>query len=68
MNTLRIATLSARQRTGDTSISTRVDKGRVQVVSLQRVGSTGCRIVPVSDWLTPAQAADILQRMTCATH
>lgn len=57
------ATLAARARTGDNSISTRVDKGRVQIVRVSFDVSGTSTIAPVSDWLPIADVPALLSKI-----
>jgi hypothetical protein len=62
---LRNATLSARQRTGDHAISTRVDKGRIQVVRVfYPAGKPDQSVVePVTGFITLADAVRALNAL-----
>jgi hypothetical protein len=60
---LRAATMSARQRTGDASISTRVNSGQVQVVSVAYPRGRDSRVTVLSEWGTMEQAIAFLNGM-----
>jgi hypothetical protein len=60
---LQAATLAARERTGDKTIGTRVDSGRVQVVSVTYSPRGRSTAVPLSDWLPAADAVRALEAM-----
>ena len=58
LSLLRDATIAARERTGDVTIGTRVQNGRIQLVRVtypsgKRGAST---VIPASGWLAPADA------------
>lgn len=59
------ATVGARSRTGDNSISTRVSKWRFQIVRVEYpAGSRGRSVVaPCSGWLSPDELIGELESM-----
>lgn len=60
LNELRTATIDARTRTGDGSISTRVSRGRFQVVRVTYRKSGVSDVAELSDWLSIGDAIDFL--------
>lgn len=60
---LRNATLAARERTSDNTISTRVEAGRVQVVRVTYPAKKRGRsiVTPVTAFLSPDEAVRVLE-------
>jgi hypothetical protein len=65
MMDLRNATLSARQRTNDNSISTRVEAGRVQIVRVTYPPEKRGRsvVTPVTAFVSPDEAVQALKSL-----
>lgn len=51
MQSIRAATLSARTRTNDPAIGTRVQSGRVQVVRVTYASDGSSTVTPLSGWV-----------------
>lgn len=62
---LRNATLAARERTGDTAISTRVDAGRVQLVRVTYPNGKRkpAHEAPIGEFMPPADAIKALNAL-----
>lgn len=54
------ATLQARSRTGDKTISTRAESGKIQIVRVVFDKSGKSAVTPASDWMMPANVATAL--------
>lgn len=62
---IQTATIGARSRTGDGSISTKVSKGLFQIVRVEYpAGRRGRSVVtPCSEWLSPSELVANLESM-----
>ncbi len=67
---LRDATMDARSRTGDDTLSTRVSKGLVQVVSVvyPKGGRGRSEVTPLSEYMTIPQATEFLDNMVAKSE
>lgn len=63
MNEIRTATLAARARLNDATISTQAKAGRVQVVRITYNAKGTAIIKPVSEWLPATDAARTLNSL-----
>lgn len=59
---LRVATMNARKRLNDATISTRVKAGKVQVGRVTYQKNVG-DFAPLSDWLTMDEAVVFIERL-----
>lgn len=57
---IQSATLSARQRKGDASISTRTEAGKVQIVRVEMLPNGDSRVTPLSAWMPVADVVGAL--------
>lgn len=57
------ATIAARSRTGDNSISTRADKGRVQIVRVSYDAQGTSTVMPMSDWVSASDVSTLLSKI-----
>ena len=64
---LRAAAVAARERTGNPNIGTRVDAGRVQLITAAYDERGAATVTPLSDWLTPAEAVVALEQLGTVT-
>ena len=60
---IRDAVQSVRTRTGDKSIGTHLDRGRLQVIRITYNAKGVSTIAPVTDWLPIAAAIDALNAL-----
>lgn len=60
---IRNATLSARARTGDKSIGTRIDRGLIQVVRVTYEKSGRSKVAPVSEFMSADAAVAFLEKL-----
>lgn len=65
MANLQQATLEARKRTGDKSIATRVEAGRIQVVKVTYPAGGGGRsnVEPITEYMTIGEAIRALEAL-----
>lgn len=57
------ATMAARERTGDRTVSTRVKQGRIQIVRVTYGPRGKSTITPVSDWVSFGAAVTFLDAL-----
>ena len=62
-NSIQVATLAARKRTGDDSISTRVNQGRFQIVSVTYAKRGKSTVNEMSEWLVGSDLIDALNAL-----
>jgi hypothetical protein len=64
MLAIQKATVGAKSRTGDQTLGTRVDKGRLQVVRvIKHTKGPGCDVLPVTEFLPIPDAIAYLESM-----
>lgn len=66
MNEIKKSTLALRARTGDDTLGTQVESGKIQLVSVTYDGTGVSTVAPKSEWVLVSDAVSMIENYKAA--